>query len=301
MLDYNVIICGIIKNGERVIEKNIDLAIKTGELFNKYKLVVYENNSTDNTKLVLNKFNDNSNIKIISEDLQDINLKKNNKIWAYTEITGSDHPCRIEHISNARNKLLNEIRKNDYIDFQYVIMIDFDSQGWSLSGITDSFDKVNKWDAIFGYSQPYYDFYALKTKSFIFGPEILGCEYWKLLNTINNNNSELIPVFSAFNGIGIYKKIMLDNYSYNFEVDNSVKKFYRQFIKNNNIDSTILKKINSPCETSPYFENDEETQIVWKSNSGYDKPVVCEHICLNLQLCLNNFRLFINPKMLYYR
>ena len=45
----------------------------------------------------------------------------------------------------------------------------------------------------------------------------------------------------------------------------------------------------------------EKTGIYWKSNSGYNGPVVCEHIGLNFALIQSGYRLFINPNIMYYR
>jgi len=47
MQKTNAIICGVVKNCVDKLEANMNLAIKTGEQFNAYKLVIYENNSTD--------------------------------------------------------------------------------------------------------------------------------------------------------------------------------------------------------------------------------------------------------------
>ena len=44
-----------------------------------------------------------------------------------------------------------------------------------------------------------------------------------------------------------------------------------------------------------------DNNIVWKNNSGYDKPVVCEHVALNFSLIRDGYKLYINPKMIYYR
>ena len=304
IVDKNVIICGVVRNVAPLISNNIKLALKTGEYFNKYKIVIYENNSTDNTKIELNQFLDNNNIKIISEDIVDIDKKKNNKIWAYTDVTGSNHPCRIELISNARNKLLQEIRKDEYNEYTHIIIIDFDSHGWEIDGIINSFQRSENWDALFASSNPYYDFYALRSHHLLFGPEITGQLFWSKFPIVNTNykSSKLIPVYSAFNGIGIYKRNLLAKFDYNFEVDENVKKVYRGLFQNiTEPRQNIVNIITSPCAKFPNYIKDENTDIIWKANSGYDSPVVCEHVCLNFALVLNGYKLFINPQMIYHR
>jgi hypothetical protein len=289
-----VIICGVVKNVEKIIESNIQHALLTGSHFEKFKMVIYENNSTDNTKQILNKYSEH--IKIISENIN-VN-KENSKIWAYTEVTGSDHPCRIEQISNARNKLLHEINQPMYDEFTHVIMIDLDSNGWNISGILDSFKLIHEWDAIFANSHNYYDYYALRTPQTPFGPEIIGERFW---NLSTYKFKEIVPVYSAFNGIGIYKKDIFKHYKYDYIVNDDMKQFYRNYLKNNTISDNIMNSIQTKCNKFPYGYKDEESTIFWKSNSGYDKPVVCEHIPLNFALYNNGYKLCINPTMIYNR
>jgi hypothetical protein len=303
-INKNVIICGIVRNVGNLIANNINLALKTGEHFNKYKIIVYENNSTDNTKSELDKFSTDKNVKIISEDILDIDKRENNKIWAYTEVTGSSHPCRIELISNARNKLLQEIRKDEYNEYCHVIVIDFDSHGWEIDGIINSFQRTENWDALFASSHQYYDFYALRSHHLLFGPEVTGQLFWSGFPKVNMTPNKLIPVYSAFNGIGIYKKELLMKFDYHFEINENVKKIYRCIFRNmkeDNTDHNLLKIIASPCEKFPNYIKDDLCDIVWKANSGYDSPVVCEHVCLHFALLLNGYKLFINPQMIYHR
>lgn len=125
----NVIICGVVKNAGAQLKNNIDLAIQLGLKCDAYKIVIYENNSTDNvTKTILSTYIQYPHCKIIMEDIAPDVIKQESKIWAYTAVTGSDHPCRIEQIANARNKLIEEIKQEAYAEFNYVVMIDFDAK-----------------------------------------------------------------------------------------------------------------------------------------------------------------------------
>jgi hypothetical protein len=176
-INENIIICGIVKDCGNKISFNVNLAHETGKQFQDYTIVIYENNSSDNTKEELNKFKEN--IIILSEDI-DITTKEKFAIWAYTKITGSDHPCRVEMISNARNKVFNEINKTSYDKYNYVIWIDMDSNGWDIHGIIDSFRKKDLWDVVYSNNDnDYYDLYAFRNDEFLFGPEIIGDIFWK--------------------------------------------------------------------------------------------------------------------------
>ena len=141
----NIIICGVVKNAGPQLKNNIDLAIQLGQKCDTYKIIIYENNSTDNvTKSILSTYTQHPQCKIIMEDIAPNAIKKESKIWAYTAVTGSDHPCRIEQIANARNKLIEEIKQEAYAAFNYVVMIDFDAKFFLLDGILDSLELVKK-------------------------------------------------------------------------------------------------------------------------------------------------------------
>lgn len=303
-INRTVLICGVVKNCDYQIDKNIQLALKTSKLFNKCKIIIYENNSTDNTKQKLHNYainpEFNDKIKIISEDL-DLNNRSQCTIWAYTEITGSDHPCRVEFIGKARNKVVDEINKPEYNEYEYVIWIDLDSNGWEINGIIDSFIRNEEWDVLFGNNTDlYYDYYALRYKEQLFGPEIIGEHFWDKMTHVHfEQNEKLIPVYSAFNGIAIYKKELFKNFKYDFLVNDEVKQFYRKWFEN--IDSKTKQVIENKCYKFPNGYKDEETNIFWKSNSGYDMPVICEHVPLNLTIYNNGHKLFINPRMIYHR
>jgi len=304
----NIIICGIVKNVGNKLRNNIRLVKELKTKFNKCKLVIYENNSNDNTKTILKNIENEDNIKVIMENISDEEIKKSSKIWAYTKVTSSDHPCRIEQISNARNKLIEEINKKDYDEFSVVVMIDLDSNGFNIQGIVNSVKQVeqNEKIVITGNSNPYYDYYALRSKdSNLLGPELIGEKFWKILynNIIElDSNSSLREIYSGFNGVGVYHTNVFKKYKYNYIVDDNVKNMYAKMF--NDIDNVYNKfkiEISKDCDKFPNGIYDEEIQGYWKNNSGYDKPVVCEHVCLHAALINDGYKIYINPQMLYVR
>jgi hypothetical protein len=302
MINKNVIFCGVVRNVGDKLRPNIEHVLRTGQHFQQFKIIIYENNSTDNTKDILKAYSTHAHVKILSEDLPAEHFRKeNNIIWAYTELTGSDHPCRMELISNARNKLIDEIRKPEYSDYSHCIMMDLDSNGWDIDGIIDSFRRSDEWDAVFANSRPYYDYYALRSEKFPFGPEITGEYCWNTMSSLEVTGEDLVPVYSAFNGIGIYKKALLEQHKYDFVVNKDVKTFYRNYIKIHSVTNLNRIFIENPCIKHPLSCKDEQSEIVWKSNSGYKGFVVCEHVPLNFALYNKGYKLFINPSMLYYR
>ena len=209
-INETVLICGVVKNCEKRLNLNINHAIRTGEVFQDYRVIIYENNSTDDTK-----------------------------------ITGSDHPCRIELISNARNKVIDEINNSEFNNFSYVIWIDMDSDGWDINGIINSFLSKQHWDVVYTNNpQKYYDLYALRDERLCFGPEIIGELFWSQLPNFKiNPNNNLIPVYSAFGGLGIYKKEIFKDHRFYFKVNNYVKEMYLSLLKNSTIDERLIQII----------------------------------------------------------
>jgi len=103
MKSYNVIFAGTCKNIENMLI-HIDVC---GNKFNSYKLIIYENDSTDNTRNLL------------------IKNKKDNYLYIFED--NVTEPLRTIRLANGRNKILNKVREiNTYNTYQYLIMIDLD-------------------------------------------------------------------------------------------------------------------------------------------------------------------------------
>ena len=151
-------------------------------------------------------------------------------------------------------------------------------------------------------NKTYYDMYALRGLNSNFGPEIVGDYFWMNIKQIQLNSNELIPVCSAFGGIGIFKKNIFKKYNYSCLINDAVKIFYRNILNNVKHDSKIIEIIKNSDSKFPYgFIDEKNNNIFWKSNSGYNNVVICEHVCLNLELYNSGYRIFINPNMVYFR
>jgi hypothetical protein len=195
----NVIFCCTVRNIESYVVnglKNIDLC---GKKFNDYAVIIYENDSKDKTRDLLNKY------------------KKNNYYYMFED--NITEPHRTMRIANGRNKILDkikEINKDNY--YQYMVMLDLDNineSGTFVSSIETCF-KYNDWDVLTGnQSDTYYDLWALRKN----GDMEYDC--WKKLKELEPNSdneyayvhskqkvylpNQLLPVDSAFSGIAIYK------------------------------------------------------------------------------------------------
>lgn len=304
----NVLLLGIVKNVGNVIVNNISNMFSTLGNFNKSKIIIYENNSTDNTKQLLKSLHHDQLI-VISEDIPK-ETRETSKVWAYTKITNSDHSCRVEQISNARNKLIDEINKPEYDEYDVVVWIDMDFNNIKMNNIGKLTEEVknNKKLVLVGNSPRYYDFYALrmninssnKEMNSLLGPEIIGDIFWKNMN-YNTQFNNRTKVDSGFNGIGIYNKEVFKTNRYDFLVNDHVKEYYKNLLANNTTLMKYKKIIQAEDTKFPGGEFQKNVNIYWKNNSGYDKPVLCEHVCLHYKLINEHYDIYIDPNLMYYR
>jgi len=201
MKTYNVIFAGTIRNVDPYIEntlKNIDLC---GAKFNDYAVILYENDSTDNTRNILQTSKKSNYYYIIEDNITE--------------------PLRTVRLTNGRNKILEkmyEINKNNYYDF--LIMLDMDDRtqsGKFVESIESCFEtNMSKWDVLTGnQSGNMYDLWALRQKNGL--DYDCWLEYHKHSNTpnahykyvdrhnIHHTPGQLLEVDSAFGGIAIYR------------------------------------------------------------------------------------------------
>jgi hypothetical protein len=262
MKSLNVIIYGTIRDIEEHFTKSFANIYLLCKLFNKVYIIIFENDSSDNTRNLLTSWSKFNNVNITKHIILENNLT--NKI-----------PLRATRLAYCRNKILNHIFENNLDKtYQYAIHCDLDDRFWSLDyeSICNCFQyELNTWDAMFPINKnySYYDYWALRCNQTWFNKNIFSCQienndnYNQYENHISefssflkNNKNSLINVNSAFNGIGIYKLKSLQNCKYN-----------ANFFCNN------CKGKKQGC----YEDND--------------------HIGLHRDMIFNNYKLFINTKM----
>jgi len=215
-----------VRNCGTSLVADVNLAIKIGEFFKNYNIVIFENDSIDETKRILQDFHGHERIKVITMDNLD-----------------QKFPFRTQRISFARNKLFNEVKKigSDYfctMDMDGVIGLDFD-----IEGFLSNFYYDDCWDAVFPVNvDKYYDIWTLRH------PDICPGDYERDMNSMDpifsdeiifdnclNNLQRMdfkklngwLNVMSAFGGMGIYKTSKFVNSSYfgvkdNYEVSDHV-------------------------------------------------------------------------------
>ena len=187
MISYNAIFAGTARNVEKYIQKNLDSIDKCGAKFKSYIVIIYENDSEDNTRNILIK-NFKHNYYYIFED----NIK---------------NPNRTVRIANGRNLILDKVRKINSMSnnmYDYLIMLDLDDvneSGTFVNSIEECFKvDVEKWDGLMGnQSDKYYDIWALRCK------DVIEYDCWEVYangndkvkeyvtNTMNNINFSAAP------------------------------------------------------------------------------------------------------------
>jgi hypothetical protein len=141
--DKSVIVCGICRDIESVIENNILRIYKTVAPFKDYRIVIYENDSSDQTPDIISKYsNKDEKLHFVTDSRADANYRQN-------ILSGDDwdHFERARILGECRNVYMDYLNNLDGIDgFDFVIVIDLDILGWSYEGISHSFSLFREAD-----------------------------------------------------------------------------------------------------------------------------------------------------------
>lgn len=144
MAQESVVICGLARNISDNFEKIKARIETTGSLFKNYTVLIFENDSHDGTRTLLEGWAQvNARIKLLS-----IPGVKNGKLnLPHMHSYGATSLKRIEKMTYFRNIYLDEVKKN-YRDYNYMLVVDMDIKGpWNDEGIAHSVAHDN-WDAI---------------------------------------------------------------------------------------------------------------------------------------------------------
>lgn len=198
----NLVICGLIRDAEKHISFLVRRIEKLGSMFKSYKVVLYENDSIDQTKNLLKVWSSlNKNVEIISEVLK-------------RERNEQDHSLkRRQDMAYYRNKYLTRVNE---LESDYVIILDTDIHGFSYNGILNSLGwnldvcgsngVVYKSEENGKVRRIYYDSWAYLDKE-------NKSEQEKNLMTFQNGEDP-IEVDSCFGGLAIYKSKVLKDVKY---------------------------------------------------------------------------------------
>jgi hypothetical protein len=226
-LNKTILFCGIARNVEKNLQRNIDCVHRTGELFKDYRIFIYENDSTDNTAQILMD-NRSSRFMYLSEKRTDQNyqskINSGEDMWHYNR-------CVV--LSECRNKYLQYIEQSD-TQFDYVCILDLDLKGgWSYDGIKHAIftlerDPLNACVSAYGVlSEKHgtdtleqhdikdyimYDSFAFRPLGWNIGVHMMSTPMFNNINV--QRGDEPIEVDSNFGGMAIYKAEALKNKKY---------------------------------------------------------------------------------------
>ena len=263
-------ICGTVKNCEQYIKKVFENIKKIITLFDDYIIILYYDNSQDNTLKLINEYS--KNFKIILY----VNKKYTSKY-------------RTHRLAHGRNTCLNIIKKK-FDDFEYFIMMDFDdvcSEPIKIDSLINGLKNKDKWDALSFNKIDYYDIWALSVRPYIFSyahfdnPYDVCNNMKKYIKDILNNlkQNEFFRCYSAFNGFCIYKSDIFKDLHYSGKI--CLDLIPKEFIEEN-------KK----CNNSDIVFNN----LNWLDSKNED----CEHRFFHIYSILTkNAKICISPEILF--
>lgn len=292
-----VVLGGIVKNIERNSVQILKFLTLLKSEISELEVCLYENNSSDSTKDFLNSIQ-NEFITIQCEDYTEEFF-----LNSFPGRTYTNESCRMHKIAFARNQLLKMINTKEK---DFVILMDLDINKAPdvkmIAHIINNFPHEQA-DVLFANgiqaSGNYYDAYNLRTIQHPYGPEILGEVFWSDNHMVNlqqkiDPNGGFVPVISAFGGLAIYKANSIQKCSYSADVTDELHNFYSSLPI---IDSELTTHYNG-CSLGIYLK---DKKIFYKNNSGYNYPIVAEHVTFHLEMRKNGFKnMFICPFLFYY-
>lgn len=299
-----VLICGVAKNCEEGFEEFIQNVLNLSERVKDYKVIVYENNSKDQTKNLYGSWSKCSNkILFVSEDLPP-NFIKN-----FIPNIGN---FRTEFIARARNKVLSLALDINYDDYKYVIMTDLDNpQLWNIEELVKSIENPQyEWDAVFANGA--YDIYAFRADECNYGPELLGNKNWMdiypsygrfLVQRLKNQT--WYKVNSAFGGLAIYKRSSLKGSYYSgLPTSSMLKDLINATYPKDLFFSSFRRSIKNAIQSNKIrlekwvTDNCNIDSTALTPYGTYDF-YICEHVFLHYLMKKNGYdRLFINPNLI---
>ncbi|MBM3201606.1 MAG: hypothetical protein FJZ56_04270 [Chlamydiae bacterium] len=316
-----ILICGVCKNVEEKLPFIMESMTKCGEAYDDYRIIIYENNSYDKTQKKLLKW-----------------AKKNPKVTIFSEFLGhkellsrcpSQKVTRTEVIAMARNRVLEEALSSKYQDFDFVLMADMDfGELWNIDQILKTTGETEiEWDGVFANGLlpdgRFYDLFAFRAKESPLGPEMLGKWWWDHKDWFSiPKEHPWHPVYSAFNGLAIYKRASLKKSRYSGVVTHDVDIATKRWLDQARIDGhpyaaiydslkrkyalasrhmldTVENRRNLPHEII-YVLPGSKTKNRWliRKKSAI-LPEICEHVALHASMSNKGFdRFYINPGLI---
>lgn len=193
----NCCLCGVAKNCGNYLVKVLDNMEKIGKIFNDYKIIIYYDNSSDNTLDILKNYQ----------------IKNSKMLFYINKKTLS--PYRTHNIAKARNFCLKYVRDNRN-EFPFFIMMDCDDVNCKEVNVETlrKYLYSPTWDGLsFNTTPSYYDIWGLSIYPYCFSYNHFNDNYNYheiiknyIMSKLNNlKPGQLISCISSFNGFSIYR------------------------------------------------------------------------------------------------
>lgn len=227
-----ILICGLVRNCEKQMINNIKPLENFCSYFKKYKVVIFENDSNDNTREILKSWEqNNNNIHLIKcKNNYDCKLKTKTG-YNY----GQFNKKRFLKMAYYRDHYMKHVKRSNS---KYTMLIDFDLDlnFINIPGFMYTLSTHDKWNGIFingknslplSFSLLNFPYDALayshnnkfiriknNTNKYNFNNLFLTTKLYLSLIKKSNQDNIITPVESAFNGMCVYKTNELKKYTY---------------------------------------------------------------------------------------
>jgi hypothetical protein len=137
MRSRRVVLTGLARNLGPLVTMTCDRLERTGSLFRDYRVVLFENDSADDTAEHLERWmGENRRVTLLRDRYED-------PVFAATR---SMH--RAERMAHYRSRYHDHIRRK-LSDFDDVLVVDTDLEGgWSHDGLANTFGQTAAWDVV---------------------------------------------------------------------------------------------------------------------------------------------------------
>lgn len=322
VIPEKVIICTICCNASPLLPEMIAQLESIGSLFEDYRIVAYENNSTDDTPSQLYRWKRaNPKVAVGAEFLSHSDFER-------VIVNCPDGQfSQTEKRTIARNKALAIARSQFGEEFSYILCVDADVKLESLEEIVSTFNERWHWDAVFAYGTDmagnFCDWTAFRDALHPVGPELLGNAWYSEAKQFSlSKQDDWYPVYSAFGGFAIYKREALENCKYEALVSPAIDIVMREWLflglaQYNpsvirylqsleritslvQIDEPVLNLPHLPQDSCGIYISKEPFLVVWRGHGACDQyPEICEHLALHAHMYFQKHRrLFINPRLI---
>jgi glycosyltransferase involved in cell wall biosynthesis len=282
-LHKRLVVIAIVKNNARTLKRAILKLEKLCGFFDQVAFVVYENNSTDESKTIIQTLS--RKISAFTYACEDLSAQDMSAIATVVHKDGK--PCRIEIIARAR-ELARTLALRDYGDYDLVLNFDTDAAWFSLGDITRNAARLasGEFDCVCanGITKwlKYRDAFAFRSPEHPYGPELLGEYWWEVTRARIQRRligRRLVPVYSAFGGAALY----------------SIEA-YKAGRYSAIPDSRYMEVQKSLDMTKSLLDERSRASAIPIANTNYSQSIVCEHVPFHYAMRGRNFgRIAIDP------